>query len=39
MMKRGRFTEVRIIATLREHKAGAKTAEVFRKHGIGGAIF
>ena len=30
-MKRARFTEEQIIAVLKEHEAGAKTA---RKHGI-----
>jgi putative transposase len=30
-MKRGRFTEERIIAVLREHEAGAKSGEVARK--------
>jgi putative transposase len=33
-MKRGRFTEEQIIGVLREHEAGAKTAELARKHGI-----
>ena len=33
-MKRIRFTEVQIIAVLREHEAGAKTADLARKHGI-----
>ena len=33
-MKRIRFTEEQIIAVLREHKAGAKTADLARKHGI-----
>ncbi|MGA9207917.1 MAG: IS3 family transposase [Terriglobales bacterium] len=33
-MKRVRFTEEQIIAVLREHEAGAKTAELARKHGI-----
>jgi putative transposase len=34
MMKRIRFTEEQIIAVLREHDAGAKTADLARKHGI-----
>lgn len=33
-MKRIRFTEEQIIGVLREHEAGAKTAELARKHGI-----
>src|SRR4029078_5591476 len=33
-MKRIRFTEEQIIAVLREHEAGAKTADLVRKHGI-----
>jgi putative transposase len=33
-MKRIRFTEEQIIAVLREQEAGAKTAELARKHGI-----
>ena len=32
--KRARFTEEQIIAVLREHDAGAKTADLARKHGI-----
>jgi putative transposase len=33
-MKRKRFTEEQIIAVLREHEAGAKAADLARKHGI-----
>ena len=33
-MKRKRFTEEQIIAVLKEHEAGAKTADLARKHGI-----
>ena len=33
-MKRIRFTAEQIIAVLREHDAGAKTADLARKHGI-----
>ena len=33
-MKRGRFSEDQIIAILREHEAGAKTADLARKHGL-----
>jgi len=33
-MKRIRFTEEQIIAVLREHDAGAKTADLARKHNI-----
>jgi len=38
-MKRSRFSEEQIIAILREQEAGAKTAEVCRKHGISDATF
>jgi putative transposase len=33
-VKRARFTEEQIIGVLREHEAGAKTADLTRKHGV-----
>ena len=33
-MRRARFTEEQIIAVLKEHEVGAKTADLARKHGI-----
>lgn len=33
-MKRARFTEEQIISVLKEYEAGAKTADLARKHGI-----
>ena len=38
-MKRSRFSEEQIIAILREQEAGAKTADVCRRHGISTATF
>ncbi len=38
-MKRSRFTEEQIIAVLKEHELGTKTADVCRKHGISEATF
>ncbi|MET4840683.1 transposase-like protein [Bradyrhizobium japonicum] len=33
-MKRARFTEEQIIAVSKAHEAGAKTADLARKHGV-----
>jgi hypothetical protein len=34
LVKRARFTEEQVIGLLREHKAGAKTADLGRKRGV-----
>ena len=34
-----RFTEEQIIGILKEHEAGAKTADILRQHGISSATF
>ena len=38
-MKGGRFTEAQIIGVLKEAEAGAKTADICRRHGISDATF
>ena len=38
-MKRSRFTDEQIIAIVKEQEAGAKTADVCRRHGISDATF
>lgn len=38
-MKRSKFTEAQIIGILREQDAGAKTADLCRRHGISNATF
>ena len=38
-MKRSRFSEEQIIAILKEQEAGAKTADVCRRHGISDVTF
>jgi putative transposase len=38
-MKRSKFSEEQILAILREQEAGAKTADVCRRHGVSSATF
>jgi putative transposase len=38
-MKRSKFSEEQILAILREREAGAKTADVCRRHGVSSATF
>lgn len=38
-MKRSRFSEEQIIGILREQEAGATTAEICRRHGVGKQSF
>ncbi len=38
-MKKSRFSEEQIIAILKEQEAGARTADVCRRHGISDATF
>lgn len=38
-MKRARYTEEKVIGIVREHEAGAKTADLGRKQGMSEATF
>jgi len=38
-MKRTKFTEEQIVGILQEQEAGAKTADLCRKHGVSSATF
>ena len=38
-MRKRRFTEEQIISILKEQEAGAKTQDLYRRHGISGTTF
>lgn len=38
-MKRKRFSKEQILGVLKESEAGAKTDDIFRRHGISSATF
>ena len=38
-MKKSRYTEEQIIAILKQHETGVKTADLCREHGISDATF